>query len=338
MQKMSNSKNFEHIIQLWLYGCALLIFIMIIIGGLTRLTNSGLSITEWKPVTGVIFPFTESAWQIEFDKYKQSPEFIHVNFMISLSEFKFIYFLEYFHRLFGRLIGLFFFIPLIYFSLKGLIPRKLKLNLLAIFVLGAAQGFLGWYMVKSGLVDDPAVSHYRLTMHLSMAIIILSLILLNAWSFSKINKLPDRNLLKFSGFITIYLFVQIMLGGLVAGLDAGLIYNNFPYMGNYIFPPELVDESYVLASPIKVQFIHRYVGLFSAILILMYYLKVKSLTSYSYLKISSNLLIFFVLLQIGLGIATLRFNVPISFASAHQAMAVLLFCTSMYQTYYFKRA
>jgi len=216
----------------WLTICGFLVFCMIIVGGATRLTHSGLSIVEWEPIVGTIPPITNTDWNQVFDEYKGSPEYQLVNFGMSLDEFKVIFWWEYFHRLLGRLIGLVFFLPFLYFLLRRRLNSELTTRLLGIFALGGLQGAMGWYMVASGLVDDPNVSQYRLTAHLGIAFLIFGAITWTTLSViypSKTNiSIPVKSMYKLSVIVSFIIFLMVLSGGFVAGLRAGLIYNTFP--------------------------------------------------------------------------------------------------------------
>jgi cytochrome c oxidase assembly protein subunit 15 len=331
----------DKLIVIWLLSTTICVLAMVFIGGVTRLTNSGLSIVEWKPITGIIFPLTEQAWLAEFAKYQLSPEFIKLNFNMNLDEFKFIYFLEYFHRLFGRLTGLVFFLPLIYFSAKKQITKPLFFKLLIIGFLGAIQGFVGWYMVKSGLKDMPHVSHFRLTFHLGMAVIILSMLLWQAFDIlDSHQKISDKTLRNHSITISILIFLQILLGGLVAGLDAGLIYSDFPFMGTGYIPVELYSISSVtqfLNDPASTQFTHRVLGISIGLYIFYLWIGIIFNKLPKKIKICGNLLMILVVCQIMLGILTIWWQVPVSTASLHQMTAVLLLSASLYLQHCCKR-
>lgn len=220
---------------IWLVFVCLMIFAMVIIGGITRLTDSGLSMVEWKPLMGAIPPLTEAEWLRVFDLYKQYPEYQKVNSGMELSEFKFIFFWEYFHRLFGRLIGVVFFIPYVYFLFKKKIEKKLNKKLFIAFILGGLQGLMGWYMVKSGLIDRPDVSHFRLAAHFGLALTIIGYIfwiILGQINFSNQKLIYYPKLFWSLAILLVILSVQIIYGAFVAGLDAGLAYNTFPTMGD----------------------------------------------------------------------------------------------------------
>ncbi|MBN8828412.1 MAG: COX15/CtaA family protein [Sphingobacteriia bacterium] len=303
---------------------------MIFIGGVTRLTDSGLSIVEWKPVTGIIPPLSEYDWLQEFDKYKTSPEYNKINLGMSLKEFKFIYFLEYFHRVLGRLTGFIFFIPLIFFAIKKAFPRNVINCFIGIGILGAIQGFIGWYMVKSGLIDNPHVSQYRLALHLGTAIIILGIF---CWIYLIIKYLPKKfdffnKYSKLSLILVTWVFLQILTGAFVAGLDAGLIYNTFPLMNGKFIPDEILHLNpwwiNFLENHASVQFLHRISSYGLFIFSLVLYFKILRLNNKTLCKTYS---IFVVLLvaQMILGIITLLYQVPVAFGSLHQINGVLVF-------------
>ncbi|MDX2050223.1 MAG: COX15/CtaA family protein [Rickettsiaceae bacterium] len=306
---------------LYLYICIMCVVSMVFIGGLTRLTGSGLSITEWKPITGVIPPFSEPEWIIEFEKYKISPEFIHINNQISLENFKFLYLVEFFHRIAARITGLIFLIPAIILWSKDMLPNRTKYTLTFVLIIGIFQGLMGWYMVKSGLKDSPYVSHFRLSFHLCLALIIYMLLVneavntyLEQYKFSTLNYKWN--------IIIILLFLQIFLGGLVAGLDAGKIYNQFPLMGDGLVPTEfniLRTEEY-LHNAASTQFFHR---MLAVIIVMLIFFRCIKLFSKGY-YFASMILFVSILAQFILGILTLINNVPIFYASMHQIFAFLL--------------
>jgi heme a synthase len=305
----------------WLIISCISVLVMVAVGGLTRLTDSGLSITEWKPITGTIPPLSESDWNIEFNKYKISPEYIHIHTNIDMNHFKKIYFLEYFHRLLGRIVGIIFFFPAIYFLAKGYFSSRNKKVILLASILGICQGFMGWYMVKSGLKDIPYVSHFRLTMHLLFALSIFLILLNEALHiyFLRKNKTKFEN--KISFLLGLIIF-QIALGGLVAGLDAGLIYNEFPLMGENIWPSELITTEPLeyLSSNAIVQFLHR---IMAVIVVFYSYYIAFILLNKKYYK-SSILLTSSVTIQFLLGLYTLLYSVPIHLGLIHQIFAFVL--------------
>lgn len=323
-------------IKIWLLICCFMIFIMVVIGGLTRLTNSGLSMTRWEPVTGFIPPFNETAWQEEFDSYKQSPEYEHINYGMDLHEFKEIFWLEFIHRVFGRLTGFVFLIPLIYFIIKGAIDKKFAMKLGGVFVLGGLQGLIGWLMVSSGLKDVPYVSHYWLAFHLFTAFFIFTLIFLLALSLDKneASRNISRGFKLYSLFIPVIILIQVVFGAFVAGLDAGLVYNTFPLMDGKIIPDEIFMMTPWYANFLEnipaIQWLHRMFAFFVTGNILIFWaLSRKYDLNYS-ATCAIKLLVVFVAVQFGLGVLTLIYSVPVLLASAHQAMAMVLYTCSLF--------
>ncbi|HEY0115474.1 MAG TPA: COX15/CtaA family protein, partial [Allosphingosinicella sp.] len=249
----------------WLLAVAGLVFVMIVVGGITRLTESGLSITRWDPVTGAIPPLNDADWQAAFDLYRQSPQYEQVNRGMTLADFKFIFFWEYVHRLLGRLIGLAFALPLLWFAWKRAIPKSYGWKLAALLVLGGLQGAIGWWMVASGLVDQPEVSHIRLAIHLLMALAIFGALIWVALDLRRLARLPVARPARI-GLSAIWalslLAVQMLFGAYVAGLEAGYAFNTWPLMGDELFPSatpwmEPWARNFV-DNPIVVQFVHRW--------------------------------------------------------------------------------
>ena len=325
-------------ISIWLIFMFFLIVLMITVGGLTRLTDSGLSITKWELFYGTFPPLNEKQWIYYFEQYKLIPEYQLQNFSMTLDEFKFIFWWEWAHRFLGRLIGIAFLIPLIYFTLK--LSLKKLLNFYVIFFLICFQGFIGWYMVSSGLINRVDVSHFRLSLHLIVAFFILSLIL---WNYLKIN-IKDNGKLKLNIFFPltflVLIFLQIIIGAFVSGMDAGLIYNSWPLMGNTYFPNdnEFINlfNITVFSNASLVQFVHRnlaylILAFYFLMLFRVYKLKIES----SFFAI--NLLGFFLLLQVILGILTLLNGVHILLASMHQISSIFLVSASIYFLYLNKK-
>ena len=318
----------------WLLLITLLVALMIIVGGLTRLTDSGLSITKWQLFSGFLPPLNDSDWEIYFNLYKEIPEFKLQNYTMTMGEFKIIFWWEWVHRFLGRLIGIFFILPLFYFTIKFGFKRLKKLYF--IFLLICFQGFIGWYMVSSGLTDRVDVSHYRLALHLLIAFLILSLIL---WDFFKLKNIDlSHHKLNFYLPLTflILIFFQITIGAFVSGMDAGTIYNSWPLMGSSYFPDDNeFTNIFTLAAfndPSLVQFFHRNL----AYIILIYYL----ILIYKIYK--NNLLRFFtlikiigliLLIQIILGVFTLLYGAQIYLASMHQISSIFLISSSVYFLY-----
>ncbi len=327
----------------WLVTSLILVFFIIIVGGLTRLTNSGLSITEWELFRGIIPPLNNDSWIMYFDLYKKIPQYNLLNFNMTIDEFKIIFYWEYFHRILARIIGLFFLIPLIYFYFTKKIHQHHLMICYIILALIISQGILGWYMVKSGLVEDITVSHYRLSLHLSTAFIIISTIfwLLMNLTFNK-NKsffvAKNKNFL-FQFFIII-IFAQIIIGAFVSGLDAGKIYQTWPLMGDNFFPNDIIlkktKDIFNFDSHSLVQFYHRNL----AYLIIIYFL---GLSLFIFKKKISGLyvplliVIFFLSLQVMLGILTLISGLNIYLASAHQITSVLLVFSALNLYYSFAK-
>ena len=332
------NKHVKKYISFWLLAMFSLIAIMIIVGGLTRLTDSGLSITTWELFAGFIPPLSHLDWINYFDLYKKIPEYKLQNYSMTIDEFKIIFWWEWLHRFLGRLVGISFLIPLIYFTFK--LKFKLVKNFYVIFLLICFQGFIGWYMVSSGLVDRVDVSHYRLSIHLLIAFIILTLIL---WNYLKINiKQSKTDKIKYNLplLFLLLIYIQIVIGAFVSGMDAGKIYNSWPLMGNNYFPDDnSIDDLFKLTafdSPSLVQFIHRnlaYVILLFFLIILFDVYKNK-LTNF-YLPV--NLVGFLLFLQIFLGIITLLYGAQILVSSMHQISSIFLVSSCVYLLYINKK-
>ena len=318
-------------ISIWLITMFWIVSFMIVIGGLTRLTDSGLSITQWQLFTGILPPLNEEDWILYFKLYKEIPEFKLQNFNMTMNDFKFIFWWEWIHRILGRIIGIGFLIPLIYFSFRIKISKLL--NLYLIFLLICFQGFIGWYMVSSGLVDRVDVSHFRLSAHLFIAFLILSMIF---WNYLKVkeNQIISTPIKKVIPFLfLILIFVQIIIGAFVSGMDAGKVYNSWPFMGASYFPDdnEFINLFRVsaLSDPSLVQFIHRnlaYVIGFFYLLIFIKIYKDKMIDLYK----SINLLGCFIILQIILGVSMTYLNIPWHLALLHQGNSILVFLLSLF--------
>lgn len=315
---------------------------MVLIGGLTRLTGSGLSIVEWKPITGVFPPLTQNDWLIEFSKYQTSPEFQKINFGMTLQEFKSIFFLEYIHRLWGRLIGIALLIPTFLMIIKSQ-HRELKYLLGALWILGLMQGLMGWVMVKSGLSHDPHVSPYRLSAHLFLGLMIFGVVLWMTLMLYK-NKLihnaiksPQDTFLflrRGSALALSLVLFTALLGGLVAALKAGLVYNTFPLMGGNLIPHEFLTQfpwwKDLLENPVSVQFLHRLFAITTGLFCGGLWVYQRILKMPTPLSMAFNGMIFIVFLQISLGVLTLLFSVPLLLALLHQGAAFLLFGSLVY--------
>ena len=319
-------------IAIWLLVVCALVFAMVVLGGVTRLTRSGLSIVEWQPLLGAIPPLTEAQWLTLFEKYKLTPEYLKVNVGMDLAGFQGIFWLEYFHRLLGRLIGLAFALPFVYFLVRGKIERALALKLWLLFALGASQGLLGWLMVASGLVDEPRVSPYRLTAHLGLAILIYGAVLWVALDLlSAKTQTPDSlaPLRRFGHIVTALIFLMILSGGFVAGTHAGFAFNDWPLMHGRLVPegmlalePWWVNSFENLAA---VQFNHRLLAYLLCLLIPAYWLAARRHALEQRTRLLIHLLLAFLAVQVTLGITTLIYIVPVPLAAAHQAGALVLF-------------
>ncbi len=323
----------------WLFACCALVFAMIVVGGVTRLTHSGLSIVEWQPIIGALPPLTDGAWQETFAKYQLTPEYRLVNHAMTLAEFKGIFWWEYFHRLLGRAIGVAFLVPLLWFAVRRRIPKGYGWKLAGIFVLGGLQGAIGWYMVKSGLVDDPRVSQFRLTAHLGIALVIFAAMLWVGLSFvypgrTALANPPQRATRKLAFAMVALIFVMALSGGFVAGIRAGFAYNTFPLMNGAVVPPEILmlDPWWknFFWNMATVQFDHRLIAWALALLVPFLWWRLASTPGLpARARTGSALLLGLVALQITLGIATLLLVVPVPLAAAHQAGAVLVFAAAL---------
>jgi len=315
-------------IAFWLLACCVLVFAMVVVGGITRLTHSGLSIVEWQPIVGALPPLDDAAWQEAFRKYQDTPQFRQVNPHMDLAGFKGIFWWEYIHRLLGRLIGAAFLAPLLWFAARGHLSRALRWKLAGIFVLGGLQGAMGWYMVRSGLVDDPRVSQYRLAAHLALALAIYAAMLWIALGllFPRARETGSRG---FAVALAALVFVQAISGSFVAGIRAGLAYNTFPLMNGHWIPPGMfvIDPWYLnfFNNIVTVQFDHRLIAWLLAILVPWFWLRVRRAPATPRVRLAADLLLAALALQIALGIATLLNTVPIPLAAAHQAGALLVF-------------
>ena len=311
-----------------------MVFAMVVLGGVTRLSHAGLSMVEWKPLTGWLPPMNESEWDDAFARYRQYPEYRKLNVGMTLSSFKSIFWLEYGHRLWGRLIGVAFIVPLSIFLLRGRLDRPLTTRLVIIFILGGLQGLLGWYMVKSGLVDEPDVSQYRLTAHLAAALVIYGYVLwvaLDLWiprteSFARRLRAPHvLPAVAVAGLI----FFTALSGGLVAGLDAGFIYNTFPLMEGRVVPDHLFAARPWYLNPfeniVTVQFDHRVLALVLLAAVAIFWSRARRGGLETGARFAVDALAAMAAVQVALGISTLLLVVPPALAAAHQAGALVLF-------------
>tara|TARA_B100000809_G_scaffold125238_1_gene123511 strand:- start:5494 stop:6510 length:1017 start_codon:yes stop_codon:yes gene_type:complete len=328
----------------WLFtGCAL-IFIMVVVGGITRLTHSGLSIPDYKLISGTIPPINDQQWQEAFELYKQYPEYQKLNININLIEFKGIFFWEWLHRVIGRAIGLVFIIPFLYFLITRQLNKSTIKKTIILLILGGFQGFLGWYMVKSGLVDRPDVSHYRLAAHLTTAFATFAFTLWVALDLifpikQTINK-AYRNLIRIS---LIILFIQIIYGAFVAGLDAGFIHNYWPMMseGKFMHETVLIEKTPVYKNFIEgrsgVQFVHRILAFIVVISVVIIYLKGKKIAVSNHQLNGLNSLLVLVGLQSLLGVLTILLQVPLWLGIAHQIGAFLLLSSMTFTLHRFSK-
>ena len=319
-------------VRIWLYGIAALVFAMVIVGGATRLTDSGLSITEWQPILGAIPPLTEVDWLVAFDKYRQIPEYKLINKGMSLAAFKTIYWWEWGHRFLGRFIGVAFFLPFLYFVARGTVRGALALKLFGIFLLGGLQGAIGWYMVQSGLVDRIDVSQYRLALHLLVAALILVAVLWVAIAIEPGSKVAHlrtitRSQRRLAALLLGLVLLQVALGALVAGMKAGLAYNTWPLMDGQILPRGLFAMSprwaNLFENALTVQFNHRVVAYVITVLALVHWVSLRPADD-ERVRRASAFLAASVLAQVGLGIWTLLAHVPLSLALAHQGLGFVV--------------
>lgn len=316
-------------VAIWLFGLTAMVFAMVVIGGLTRLTQSGLSIVEWRPLTGWLPPQNQADWTALFEQYKQFPEFRERNADMTLDGFKSIFWLEFIHRVWGRLLGIAFIVPFVWYSMRGWISRRLLWRLMFVFLLGAGQGVLGWFMVMSGLVDRPEVSQYRLVAHLALALLIFAYLLWIALdSLGRQGVKPGQGKITGGALLILgWIAVTILAGGFVAGLDAGLTYNTFPLMDGKFIPDGLFSQTPIFLNFFEnittVQFDHRILAESLLIIVLAYWWYARD-KLFGAAKFALNGLAVMVITQLGLGIGTLLLVVPVPLAAAHQAGALLV--------------
>lgn len=326
---------------IWLLTLTFMTFIMILIGGLTRLTDSGLSMVDWRPIMGSIPPLNQDDWLKVFSNYQKSPEFQIINNSMTISEFKYIFWWEWAHRFYARCIGLVFLIPMIFFIFQKKISLKLLYNVLILFFFGIFQALIGWWMVKSGLTNDPYVSSYRLAFHLTNAVIILSILLwltLKSYSNIEIKFLPDNKLQNIVLFLMFLIFITIITGAFMAGSNAGQSFNTYPLMNGKFIPEDYYINDYHIIrnffeNTVAINFNHRWLAtitfLFTIFFVIYLYFKKK----YINYKLSILLIFLFAILQFFLGILTLLTNVEIYLASLHQINSMLLLASFIF--YYF---
>ncbi len=322
---------------IWLLSGCVLLFIMVVVGGITRLTNSGLSMTDWHLVTDTFPPLSQEKWEQAFEEYKKFPEYQKINIHndFTLDDYQFIYFWEWFHRFIGRIIGLVFMVPFVYFLIKKRLSSETIRKCIVLLGMGGFQGFLGWFMVRSGLIDNPDVSHFRLSLHLTFAFITFAYTLWVALDIIYPNKLITIiHLRKIARLAFIFLLIQIIYGGFVAGLNAGLIHNHWPLMsdGQFIHDSVFIEQQTLFLNLIEgksgVQFVHRTLAYVVVGLILTLYFRSKKYTLTSLQKNGINALVLIVFVQFGLGVFTLLYQVPLWLGLAHQVTAFFLL-TSM---------
>lgn len=316
-------------VRYWLYVICLLVLAMVVVGGATRLTDSGLSITEWKPVHGVVPPLSAAHWEEEFAKYRQIPEYQQINKGMSLAEFKVIYWWEWAHRFLGRFIGIAFALPLAWFWFAGMVEDRLKPRLLGLLVLGGLQGFVGWWMVVSGLVERTDVSQYRLAVHLTLACVIFAYAMWLARGIAPHSAASASAPLGRMAALTVaFLLLQVFLGGLVAGLDAGLAFNDWPTMDGAVVPGGLLVQQpfwiNFFENPKTVQFVHRMSGYLLLVWVLVQWIVTVRSAAPTPHKARAFVLLALVLVQAVIGITTLVLQVPLGWALVHQAFAVIV--------------
>ncbi|MDH3691118.1 MAG: COX15/CtaA family protein [Gammaproteobacteria bacterium] len=334
------SHRADSAIAIWLFCCAGLIFVTVVVGGVTRLTQSGLSMVQWQPVVGVVPPLSRPQWQEAFRKYQQFPEYKSVSRDMTLDQFKFIYLVEYGHRMLGRLIGLVFILPFIYFLMRRRISMQLAPKLLFMFVLGGLQGLLGWYMVQSGLVDKPHVSQYRLVAHLALAVLIYAYIFRTALALIVVKWVKSESTTRLSYFVlvlTLLILLMILSGGFMAGTKAGFVYNTFPRMNGQWVPDELLVLTPLwrnfFENVVTIQFIHRTAAVlvFGITVMIWWWSRRAHLPGAACGAVS--LLAMVAVTQITLGVLTLLYQVPVALGVAHQACALALFTIALYVHY-----
>ena len=321
----------------WLLSLTIITFLMILIGGLTRLTDSGLSMVDWRPILGTIPPLNNEDWIAVFNQYKNSPEFKIVNKNMELNDFKYIFWWEWFHRFFARFLGLVFILPLIIFIFQKKISKKLFFSLVILFCFGLFQAVVGWWMVKSGLTDNPYVSSYRLTFHLTNAVIILSILLwltLDGYYIQSTNFLPKNKMQNFILILIFLLFVTIISGAFMAGSHAGQSYNTFPYMNGQLIPEDYFIKEYgyknFFENVITINFNHRWLATITFTIIIVFLIYNFLTKRYYHYNFHMLIIFLFAILQFLLGILTLLSNVEIILASLHQVNSMLLLASIIF--------
>ncbi|MBK8363337.1 MAG: COX15/CtaA family protein [Bacteroidetes bacterium] len=337
----SNNKQ----IAIWLFTGCFLIFGMVVIGGITRLTGSGLSITEWKPIMGAIPPLNDAEWDIAFQKYQQIPQFQKINYHFELSDFKTIFWWEFIHRLLGRLIGIVFIIPFLWFLVKKKFDSVTIKKMLFLFLLGGIQGFLGWFMVSSGLAERTSVSHIRLAIHLMFAFITFAFTFyygLELIYSEKKETVPNKKLSALNKLVFVVLSIQIIYGAFVAGLHAGKIHNTFPLMSGQVIPTGMnaMQPTWlnIFDNPVTVQFIHRFLAFTLLFLVAWFYVESGKEKLNNFQKKGIHILIAAIGIQFLLGVITVLTQANIVMASVHQIGAFFLFSASIYLLFHFRKA
>lgn len=339
-------KNSHKPIIIWLFAGCLLIYAMVVIGGITRLTHSGLSMVEWNPIIGSFPPTSDADWQVPFEKYKQTPEYQIVNNQFTLEEFKSIYWWEYIHRLLGRTIGVVFLIPFFYFLVKKKFDNPLLKKMLVLLLLGALQGVLGWFMVKSGLQKEPHVSHYRLAAHLISAFTVFGFTFWYVLDLLYPNQIEtdigSKNVIRWSKIMFGFIVLQIIYGAFVAGLKAGLFYNTYPLMGKSFMPSTVTSFNpfwkNLFENPAGVQFLHRMIAIIVTILVLFVWEKSRKMNLNSRQKKASNFMLIIVSIQFLLGVITILYAVPVTLGVLHQTGAFFLFASALIFMHSIKKA
>ncbi len=322
-------------VAIWLLICCVLIFAMVVLGGVTRLTRSGLSIVEWDPIMGAVPPLTQHQWEETFDKYKQTPEYQKVNYGMSLEAFKDIFYVEWAHRLLGRATGFVFLIPFLYFLWRRRLEKTMAIKLAVAFILGGLQGAVGWLMVQSGLVDKPHVSPYWLTAHLAFAVVIYAYIF---WTALGLLYPPEprptpRELGRFGVAVTALIFLMILSGGFVAGTKAGFAFSTFPWMNGRFIPEGMYAMqplwSNLFENIATVQFNHRVLAYLLCLVIPVFWWQAMRVALPARARLAVHFLLGWLAVQMMLGITTLLYVVPVSLAAAHQAGALVLFSVAL---------
>lgn len=332
------STNPYKAIIIWLLAGCFLIYAMVVIGGITRLTHSGLSMVEWNMIVGSLPPMSDADWLVPFEKYKQSPEYQLINNQFSLEEFKSIYWWEYIHRMLGRTIGVVFLVPFFYFLIKKKFDKSLLKKMYILLLLGAFQGILGWFMVKSGLQKEPNVSHYRLAAHLISAFTVFGFTFWYALNLLYPSKVEEQafsaKLKRMSKLMFGIIVIQIIYGAFVAGLKAGLFYNTYPRMGTTFFPETIISfEPFwrnLLENPAGVQFMHRVIALAVLLGVAFLWDSSRKLQLNTLQRKASNIMILVVVAQFILGVITILFAVPITMGVLHQTGAFVLFAATLF--------